>query len=256
MRVCFALALSACSAGRQPLRSNNLPDAAVTTGIPDGAMVFDDRPNHDDIVEDTPCVYGPTCKTARVPCGDGRITGQEECDDGNATSRDGCSVECTLEPGWRCRVPGKKCLPLVDAGDDHAVCGDGIVAELEECDCGDGTIPFPPGCGSPNDDEEYGGCTTHCLYGMFCGDGEVNGPEECDLGRLNGKTSGKDGCTLGCTKTHYCGDGILDTHLLEECDLGDLNGRKLGADLKPLTVPDDGRVYCTRDCRIPLSAGM
>jgi cysteine-rich repeat protein len=35
-------------------------------------------------------------------CGDGLITGAEECDDGNAISEDGCSSLCDIETGWDC----------------------------------------------------------------------------------------------------------------------------------------------------------
>ena len=40
------------------------------------------------------------------PCGDGLKLLDEECDDGNATSGDGCSADCMLEPGWDCQNVG------------------------------------------------------------------------------------------------------------------------------------------------------
>ena len=58
-----------------------------------------------------PCVF-------IAVCGNGLLTSDEACDDGNKVSGDGCSADCkTVEPGWQCRVPGKKCVPL---------CGDGV----------------------------------------------------------------------------------------------------------------------------------
>ncbi|EKX45431.1 hypothetical protein GUITHDRAFT_108698 [Guillardia theta CCMP2712] len=42
-------------------------------------------------------------------CGDGRVTGKEECDDGNRVSQDGCSQSCTLESGFTCQ-PGNSIL--------------------------------------------------------------------------------------------------------------------------------------------------
>ena len=35
-------------------------------------------------------------------CGDGNVHQDEECDDGNQISGDGCSEECTVEEGWLC----------------------------------------------------------------------------------------------------------------------------------------------------------
>jgi len=212
------------------------------------------------------CGLEPGRPVMCFPCGNGIVTSPEECDDGNTASGDGCSGECTIEPGWRCRVPGRRCLPLcsngtcievvpfdagIDLGAGHAVCGDGVVSDFEECDCGNGTVPVPDGCPSPNADDTYGGCTTRCLWGPFCGDGQVNGPEECDLGGFNGDMC-PGGCTLGCFKPHYCGDGIVDTSRGEECDLGLLNGLVLDQNLNPTTAPD-GMVYCTLDCSVPWS---
>jgi cysteine-rich repeat protein len=218
-------------------------------------------------LENPPCVVGPCALPHLRVCGNGVVTSPEECDDGNTMSGDECSAECTIEPGWRCRVPGKRCLPPCSSGacsevvpfdasidgEGYAVCGDGLVSAFEECDCGDGTVPFPGGCSGPNADDTYGGCTTRCLWGPFCGDGQVNGPEECDLGVLNGDVC-PGGCTLGCTKPHYCGDGIVDSLRGEECDLGLLNGLVLDQNRNPTTNPD-GIIYCTVDCSlaVPIS---
>ncbi|MFK5284051.1 DUF4215 domain-containing protein, partial [Lacticaseibacillus paracasei] len=63
-----------------------------------------------------------------MKCGDGKITGTEQCDDGQATptNGDGCSSTCQLEAGWTCPFAGAAC--------QAAKCGDGIVAGDEECD--------------------------------------------------------------------------------------------------------------------------
>lgn len=41
-----------------------------------------------------------TCK--KQMCGDGKRTSDEECDDNNGVSNDGCSSVCRAEPGWNC----------------------------------------------------------------------------------------------------------------------------------------------------------
>jgi cysteine-rich repeat protein len=214
------------------------------------------------------CWMCPGCPPVRtMSCGDGRVASNEACDDGNVVSGDGCAGDCkSIEAGFRCPSPGKRCIPICgdgllvgwealldaepscDAGDPKGgICGDGLVTGYEECDCGDGSVPHPDYCLGPNDNS-YGGCTTKCTWGPFCGDGVVNGPpEQCDLGKGNG-TLGRNGCTLGCTRPHFCGDGLLDTDLHEDCDLGDLNGVKIDRQGNPSNDPD-AKVLCDLDCR-------
>jgi len=43
--------------------------------------------------------YARRCNTS---CGDGVRWGQEECDDGNTHSGDGCSEDCTTEEDFNC----------------------------------------------------------------------------------------------------------------------------------------------------------
>jgi cysteine-rich repeat protein len=188
--------------------------------------------------QDGHVVCYPTCGTWVSTCGDGVVTSDEVCDDGNTVRGDGCAADCqSIEAGWQCRVPGKACIPVCpdgkrigpvcppptcvqaarDAGGPCAVCGDGVVSGDEECD--DGNDPSR----NPHDDV-YGGCTTTCTFGPYCGDGIVNGPEECDDGPANGVQYGGSGCTYACTKPHRCGDGIVDRAFGEQCDVGADNG--------------------------------
>ena len=41
----------------------------------------------------------------RSLCGDGRRTSDEECDDGNTDSNDGCNHDCKIEPNYKCSLP-------------------------------------------------------------------------------------------------------------------------------------------------------
>jgi cysteine-rich repeat protein len=168
--------------------------------------------------------FGQPCLQAYA-CGNGARSPGEACDDGNTTSGDGCSRDCQqVEPGWRCRVPGRPCTEVCEEdagacadGGAAAVCGNGIVEPGEECDSGSDTSKTPH-----NGDGSYGGCTSECAYGAYCGDGVSNGQEACDDGPANLDLYGQPGCTFLCTAARHCGDGIVDYE--EECDLGAENG--------------------------------
>jgi cysteine-rich repeat protein len=61
-------------------------------------------------------------------CGDGLISGDEACDDGNFAGGDGCAADCSIiEPGFECPTPGSPCL---------SICGDSLIVGGETCDDG------------------------------------------------------------------------------------------------------------------------
>lgn len=102
---------------------------------------------------------GPfTLKVTCGACGDGVVDPDEECDDGNTTSGDGCSETCTLES-----------------------CGNGVVDVGEECDDGNTT---------PCD-----GCSASCQI-EACGNGRVECGEECDDGNTASGDGCSATCTL------------------------------------------------------------
>ncbi|MDH3610121.1 MAG: hypothetical protein OEM79_00005, partial [Nitrosopumilus sp.] len=124
-------------------------------------------------------------------CRDGEVNqSNEQCDDGNDTNGDGCSIVCQIE---------------------SPVCGDLSVTLPEECDDGN----------KINDDV----CSNSCKFtpGGECGDGEVNTVgEECD----DGNDVDGDVCSNSCkfTPGGECGDGEVNT-VGEECDDGnDVDG--------------------------------
>ncbi|MEO6600591.1 MAG: myxococcus cysteine-rich repeat containing protein, partial [Polyangiaceae bacterium] len=52
----------------------------------------------------------PPDQVAPPGCGDGTLTSDEACDDGNTVSGDGCSAVCLqVERGFSCPNPGKAC---------------------------------------------------------------------------------------------------------------------------------------------------
>jgi fibro-slime domain-containing protein len=150
-----------------------------------------------------------------APCGNGSKEANEECDDGNTKTGDGCSAACKLEPGWQCQKPGAACIA--------AACGDALVAGNEDCD--DGNTMASDGC-SPTCQLEPGfkcdmpgkPCTA-----TVCGDNKKEGTEQCDDGNLRPY----DGCSPTCTVepvcnngacTAVCGDGLKFPG--EACDDG------------------------------------
>lgn len=109
-------------------------------------------------------------------CGDGIVSADEECDDGNDLSKHPYNVDdvygwCTTE----CRL--------------GPYCGDSVVNGNEECDLGMG------------DGAGYGpdGCTTACTTPPFCGDGivDTNYGEQCDTGTIY--SGGSSLCYPDCT---------------------------------------------------------
>jgi len=95
----------------------------------------------------------PSLAAAQSVCGNGRVEGGEQCDDGNRFAGDGCTTTCLTEPGYRCAGAPSACT---------AVCGDGIRSFSEFCDDGNTT---------PGD-----GCSPTCTVeaGYRCVDTEPN----------------------------------------------------------------------------------
>lgn len=178
-------------------------------------------------------------------CGDGRVDDEleEECDDGNAKSGDGCSSTCKREEGWTCAKPGVRC--------EATACGDGIVAGSEQCD--DGNQDDGDGCsssclleGAPPGEIDGWKCPVpgEACVRTTCGDGNREGSEQCD----DGNNDMGDGCSPWCRKEPICppgggpcaspcGDGVLlptDKAHGQECDDGN-------------TVDGDG---CSSDCKV------
>ena len=202
----------------------NLGDSIVI----DPGSICDDR------------VCGDGAATVPPVCGDGKINqADEQCDDGNTESGDGCTANCRqIEANFACPTPGQNCVST-------AKCGDAKISPgIETCD--DGNTNPKDGCDAtcklePGWDCEVAGelCVPHC------GDGMIVGDEECEFYNGAAPAAGS-GCGIDCriepgwdcnaaAKTcsrTVCGNGIVE--LGEQCD--DKN-----------SVPFDGCYNCLAD---------
>jgi len=141
------------------------------------------------------CVLTEGEPVAPPNCGNGELTQDEACDDGNKVSGDGCSETCLLaEPGFSCAVAGQACRQI-------ARCGDGVVAPTEPCD--DGNDVAGDGC-SERCRVELGkkcdGSPSVCTDAV-CGNGDPEGAEACD----DGNNIPFDGCSPICLREPNCG---------------------------------------------------
>lgn len=117
-------------------------------------------------------------------CGDGMVSLDEGCDDGNGGSGDGCGADCHIEAGYSCHGQPSLC---------NAGCGDGALGEGEQCD--DANSTAGDGCGVHCAVEPEYGCTgVPSVCTVECGDGIHATPEACD----DGNTADGDGCSAAC----------------------------------------------------------
>ncbi len=145
-------------------------------------------------------------------CGDGVINNvSENCDDGNTTAGDGCSASCQTE----------FCGDGVTNNNGTETCDDGNVSNTDAClntcttaSCGDGFVRAGiEGCDDGNADDTDA-CNNSCIS-TTCGDGVVQpATEQCD----DGNTSNTDACLNICTDA-FVGDGFIHSGV-EECDDG------------------------------------
>jgi MYXO-CTERM domain-containing protein len=176
------------------------------------------------------------------PCGNGVMSGGEQCDDGNNDDGDGCSGLCVVEfcgDGVDNNGATEEC----DDGDDDdtdtcvqgcqtAECGDGFVQDgVEACDdgdemdddectsacalpsCGDGIKQVSEAC-DDGDDDDTDMCLSTCVVAS-CGDGFVHdGVETCD----DANPENTDDCLDTCQPAS-CGDGFVQAGV-EPCDDG------------------------------------
>ncbi len=143
-------------------------------------------------------------------CGDGVVSGNEECDNGpNNAPGSGCEPDCRFschvgsdcDDGNPCSgvetchavIGGRACKAGTPAADGSA-CGTAGHCESGKCiqpSCGNGVVEPGEDCEPPN----TATCDANCKK-VVCGDGVIAGNEQCD----DGNTKNLDGCDSTC---HY-----------------------------------------------------
>uniref|UniRef100_A0A6B2KX99 PARP catalytic domain-containing protein n=1 Tax=Arcella intermedia TaxID=1963864 RepID=A0A6B2KX99_9EUKA len=181
----------------------------------------------------------PITNLCESTCGDGIIVDNEECDDNNTLSGDGCSEYCIIESGWKCHR--KLVNSSILGGSCATDCGDGIlIPPYEECD--DGNPYSNDGCTRDCKIQPGWTCTEpgYPCYGD-CGDGVLVFSEECD----DGNNVTDDGCTDDCKVMTGWICSVPGRPCLEFCGDGKITGSEVCDDYN--VIPNDG---CDTSCRL------
>ncbi|HYD47971.1 MAG TPA: DUF4215 domain-containing protein [Terriglobales bacterium] len=160
--------------------------------------------------------------------GDGVVSGDEQCDDGNGSAGDGCSDTGQLEEGFFCSGSPSSCEPI---------CGDALVLGIEQCDDGNTSSgdccsetchaePAQSACASDGvecttDQCDGNGACAHLLDHGFCGDGNPCTDDSCNhlLGCQNSNNDAACDDGVFCNGTETCGDGAC-AHSGDPCLTG------------------------------------
>jgi cysteine-rich repeat protein len=147
-------------------------------------------------------------------CGDHVVTWNEECDDGNNVSGDGCSSTCKHESGWTCDPSYR------GAGDGLCDCGCG----LPDPDCADNTPAACTFCDDTGSCAAASGCGSidaldNSRCSPQCGNGVREPGEQCD----DGNTTSSDGCSAACVwepGVWHCDAARYNQGTPNSCDCG------------------------------------
>jgi len=167
---------------------------------------------------------------AIAQCGDGLISGSEECDDGNIVSQDGCSeccrvdIVCGNDDAFQ-DMSGNDCAyyqsnpSMCESADNHAN-SDGMSASHVCCACGGSAAYY----NCQNDDAFQDMFGDDCAYYQSF-------PSMCEVADTKANSDGIDATEVCCAcggganvgganVSDCCGNGIKASN--EECDDGNL----------------------------------
>ncbi|MCC6809273.1 MAG: hypothetical protein IT381_17730 [Deltaproteobacteria bacterium] len=154
---------------------------------------------------------GGSGRSTAPVCGNGKLEGNETCDDGDTSGSDYCSADCTMVTG--------RCGDLTQQSNE--VCDDGNTSDTDSCSadctlvhfCGDGSKQANEACDDGNQlNGDYCASTCQQVLG-YCGDANVQNNEACD----DGNTTDGDYCPGNCLgAAGSANDGIVQPN--EQCD--------------------------------------
>jgi len=175
----------------------NKSDAAQSSTPTDNGTTTPGEPNTETGGGSTTNDSGKT--TAPAGCGNKKVDGNEECDDGNANDNDGCTSLCTYSCRDNSDCQGDVCggAGAICDKTSHACTSGGAGAKADGEKCGDNAWCY------------QGKCTT-----LKCGNLVKQGDEECD----DGNTDDADGCTQKCRYTCGSADVTGRVDINNVCD--------------------------------------
>jgi len=140
-------------------------------------------------------------------CGDGKLDSQvtdrtkEQCDDGNLNDNDGCSSLCQLECGDGFVTGTEEC----DMGSQNANAPNKCKTTCKVPKCGDGYVDFNEECDYAAPGSSLATCRNNCKL-PYCGDNVVDSVfgEDCDQGFSGNNDISSSGCSTRCTQ-NSCG---------------------------------------------------
>jgi len=172
-------------------------------------------------------------------CGNGKVKGADQCDDGNGANGDGCDNDCTFS-----------CELAADCADENTCNGDELCSPERTCASGDPLFDGTP-CGG----------TSTCRGGACappnCGDAVVQPPEDCDDDNLVEGDGCDNDCSFSCALALDCDDGEpcsvdacnLETHTCGVASVG------ADGDVCDRDMMDDTRDICIDGTCIPSICG-
>jgi len=184
------------------------------------------------------CVPGDSIEQCMMVCGDGAVTGDEQCDTAitDPATSGACPTSCTpLDPCTPRVLTGIECAtqcaptPVTAFIDDDECCPAGADSTTDnDCvaDCGNGVLEPPvESCDPIEDCPEPSSCTSPdvCLRPEFTGSA-AECTAECNLVPITACDDTDGCCPSGCTQANdddcsaTCGDGFVDTGR-ETCDV-------------------------------------